>query len=136
MAYSLNKVGSIFPLHIEDGKEWWFQGQKESFSFIYVFEKMKTIKIPILLRRFGRIMRSLSIGWKVILISTLNTRHLFTGGVIVGAVIQRNGVLHEMGIVMPQSDGQYYGDYGPGEHFGPQFEEVDRWHNHYVSVRT
>ena len=45
-----------------------------------------------------------------------------------GAVIQRNGVLHEMGIVMPQSDGdgQYYGDYGPGEHFGPQFEEVDR----------
>ena len=43
-----------------------------------------------------------------------------------GAVIQRNGVLHEMGIVLPQGDGQDYGDYGPGEHFGPQFEEVDR----------
>ena len=48
-----------------------------------------------------------------------------TGGVIVGAVIQRNGVLHQMGIELPQQPGygQYY-DYG--EHFGPQFEEVDR----------
>ena len=43
-----------------------------------------------------------------------------------GAVIQRNGVLHEMGIVLPQPPG-YYGHYGAqGEHFGPQFEEVDR----------
>ena len=43
-----------------------------------------------------------------------------------GAVIQRNGVLYEMGIVLPQEQGygQYYGDYG--QDFGPKFEEVDR----------
>ena len=48
-----------------------------------------------------------------------------SGGVVVGAVIQKNGVLHEMGIVLPQQPG-YYGQYGPGEHSGPQFEEVER----------
>ena len=35
----------------------------------------------------------------------------FPGGVIVGAVVQRNGYLNELGIVLPGQN-YYYEDYG------------------------
>ena len=36
----------------------------------------------------------------------------FSGGVIVGAVIQRNGFLSELGIILPGGQNYYYDDYG------------------------
>ena len=36
----------------------------------------------------------------------------FAGGVIVGAVIQRNGFLSELGIILPGGQNYYYDDYG------------------------